>query len=340
MLILKKLPQGVIYPQITQAPLSNYADFLNFFRGGHTVDDNFGATVIAASPQAAMLNISITSGYLTKTRSVAIPNEFLVDIFLTASGQELIQTTVDRKFCRMAADLAPKSIAENDGKPHPYVGVVVVKDGNVIATGFRGETGKGGDHGEFCALKKINADVDTVDLSGCTVYTTLEPCTERKEGKTPCANRLINGKVARVVYGLADKDETVYGHSSLTEAGIEIGLFPKDLIQELLVLNKKWSDTRRKPEVLSPPNDTTPIADVSYYKPGTPMTDNIHLFVRPPKDAGGFFTVEDAAKKVLAHGRTIDEIALEWRQIHNQKVIVEKLKLQTYRGSSPLLNLV
>ena len=42
MLILKKLPQGSIYPQITQAPVSNYADFLNFFRGGHTVDDNFG----------------------------------------------------------------------------------------------------------------------------------------------------------------------------------------------------------------------------------------------------------------------------------------------------------
>jgi len=166
MLILKKLPQGAIYPQLTQAPISTYADFLNFFRGGHTIDDNLGATVVAATLQAAMLNISIASGYLTKTRSMAIPNEFLADIFLTASGSELIQTAVDRKFCEMAVQLAKKSIAEKDGKLHPYVGVVVVKDGNVIATGFRGETGKGGDHGEFCALKKINADVDKVDLSG------------------------------------------------------------------------------------------------------------------------------------------------------------------------------
>ena len=31
---------------------------------------------------------------------------------------------------------------------------------------------------------------------------------------------------------------------------------------------------------------------------------------------------------------------IEWRKIHNQNVIVEKLKLQTYRGSNPLLNLV
>jgi hypothetical protein len=139
---------------------------------------------------------------------------------------------------------------------------------------------------------------------------------------------------------LADKDETVYGHSSLSEAGIEVGLFPKDLIQGLLALNKEWSDTRRKPEVMPPPNDTSPLANVSYCKPGTPMTDNIHLFVRPPKDAGGFYTVEDAAKTVLAHGRTIDEIALEWRQIHNQKVIVEKLIRQSYGGSDQRLNLM
>ena len=38
MLIDKKLPQGRIYPQITQAP-DTYADFLNSFRDGHTIDD-------------------------------------------------------------------------------------------------------------------------------------------------------------------------------------------------------------------------------------------------------------------------------------------------------------
>ena len=234
-------------------------------------------------------------------------------------------------------ELAKKSIHENDGELHPYVGAVVVKDGKIISTGFRGETGEGR-HAEFCALKKLNEDVDHVDLSGCTVYTTLEPCSIRKSSKTPCTNRLINGEVARVVYGLADKDETVYGHSSLSEAGIEIGLFPKDLIQELLVLNKKWSDTRRKPEVVPPSNDTAPLANASYYKPGTSMEDNLHLYVRPPKDAAdGFFTVEDGKKNVLAYGRTIEEIAVEWRKIDADKVIAEKLVRQTHGGSNRLL---
>jgi pyrimidine deaminase RibD-like protein len=311
MLILKKLGQEAIYPQITQAPITTYADFLNFFRGGHTIDDNVDAPAIASTLAAAMLKIGVASRHLTKLKNMAIPDETLADISLTKSGSQLIQTTLDVAFCEMAIVEARRSIAEDDGELHPYVGAVVVKYGQVVATGYRGETGEGR-HSEYCALRKINDDVDNVDLSGCTVYTTLEPCSIRKLGKTPCTNRLINGKVARVVYGLADKDETVYGHSTLVEAGIEIGFFLHDLMQELHVLNKKWSDSRRAKQGVPPPNDTSPLANVSYYKPGTPMADNTHFFVRPPWTAGGFFTVEDALKKVLAYGRTIEEIAIEW----------------------------
>ena len=72
MLILKKQPGGM-YPQITQVPITTYADFLNFFRGGHTIDDNLGAHTIADTLQAAMLKIAINSGHLTKTRGVASP---------------------------------------------------------------------------------------------------------------------------------------------------------------------------------------------------------------------------------------------------------------------------
>ena len=70
------------------------------------------------------------------------------------------------------------------------------------------------------------------------------------------------------------------------------------------------------------------------------MTDNTHFFVRPPKNAGGFFTVEDAAKTVLAHARTLEEIAIAWHRMDDQKRIVEKLVRQTAGSSSQLLNLV
>ena len=326
MLIREKRPQGSCYPQITQAP-TNYFDFLNYFRGGHTIDNNLTAGAIAISTQANLLKSAIDSGHLALTKNMANPDESVADIVLTDEGAEQLITPQDRQHCKLAVELARESIHENDGEPHPYVGAVVVKDGVVITTGYRGETGEGR-HGEYCALRKLNDDVDNVDLRDCTVYTTLEPCSIRKSGKTPCTTRLINGKVARVVYGLADKDETVFGHSSLEEEGIEVDLFPKTLRQELLILNKKWSDTRRQPEVMPPPNDTPPKATQSYNKPGTPMTDNIHLFFRPPKETGGFYTIEDIGRNVLACGRTFDEAAVKWHQIDTQKVLIEKLNRQ------------
>jgi pyrimidine deaminase RibD-like protein len=336
MLIHTKLPPGHIYPQLTQFP-ANYADFLAAFRGGQTVDNNTYLTTGNAL-QTAMYRTALASGHLT-TKGNPIQGESLLDIFLTDVGAEHIVVPKDRQFCERAVELAKKSVAENDGELHPYVGAVVVKDGKILSTGFRGESGEGR-HAEFCALKKLNEDIDNVELSGCTVYTTLEPCSKRKPPKVPCATRLINAKAARVVSGMPDKDKDVYGLSSLAEAGIHIGLFPNDLMQELLALNKEWSETRRKPEVLPPPNDTNAIANVSYYKPGTSMQDNINLVVRPPKYAGGFYTIEDAARNVLAYGRTLEEIGVEWRQIDTRKVLVEKMVRQGHgNGSgSQLLN--
>lgn len=333
MLIHEKLPQGHIYPQITQAP-DTYADFLNVFRDGHTIDDNLGAHTIAETLQAAMLKIAIKSGHLKKTRGAANPTESLADIFLTKSGAELIQGFFDRQFCETAVAEARKSVAEDDGRPHPYVGVVIVKDGKILATGFRGESGKG-DHGEFCALKKVNE----TEVQGATVYTTLEPCSERNPPKKSCAERLINAKVARVVSGSADKDESVYGHSTLVEAGIEIGFFPHDLMQELLVLNKAFNDSRRAKQGIPPANDTAPIANVSYYELGTSMADNTHFFVRPPKDADGFYTVEDANKLVLAHAKTLDEIAIAWHGMDDRMRIGKKLVRQSAGSSDQRLNL-
>jgi pyrimidine deaminase RibD-like protein len=335
MLIREKLPAGSIYPQLTQFP-GNYADFLAAFRGGQTVDNNTCLTT-ADTPQTNMYKTARASGHLT-TKGNPIQGESLLDIFLTEAGEEQILIPQDRQFCELAVELARKSIAEGDGELHPYVGAVIVKDGEVLTTGYRGETGEGR-HAEFCALKKLNGDVDNVDLSGCTVYTTLEPCSKRKPPKIPCATRLIKGNAARVVSGMPDKDKDVYGFSSLAEAGIHIGFFPKDLMQAVLLLNKEWSETRRKTELLPPPNDTNAIASVSYYKPGTSMQDNIQLVVRPPQNAGSFYTIEDAARNVLASGRTLQEISVEWRGIDTQKVFVEKLVRQNMFSSSPILNL-
>jgi len=143
LLIREELPPGHIYPQLTQFP-TNYADFLAAFRGGQTVDNNTHLTT-GNAVQTHLYKAAIASGHLT-TKGNKIQG--LVDIFLTDKGADHILVPQERQFCELAVGLAKKSIHENDGELHPYVGAVVVKDGKIISTGFRGETAEGR-HAEF-----------------------------------------------------------------------------------------------------------------------------------------------------------------------------------------------
>jgi pyrimidine deaminase RibD-like protein len=144
----------------------------------------------------------------------------------------------DHRFARMAIDEARKSVAENDGRPHPLVGAVVVKDGKVLGTAHRGE--QPGNHAEYVALEKKLSDEA---VAGATVYATLEPCTTRNPPKIPCADRLIERRVKRVVIGMLDPDNRIrgLGHRKLTNAGIEVSFFPHDLVMEVEELNREFT---------------------------------------------------------------------------------------------------
>jgi pyrimidine deaminase RibD-like protein len=142
----------------------------------------------------------------------------------------------DRRFALLAIEEALKSVPE-DGRPHPRVGAIVVKDGNVLAKAHRGEKPKS--HAEFVALEdKLSQDL----VAGATVYTTLEPCTTRKHPKIPCAQRLIDRKVRRVVIGMLDPNPDIRGRGDqvLSEAGIEVQLFPRDLRAQVEEMNRDF----------------------------------------------------------------------------------------------------
>jgi pyrimidine deaminase RibD-like protein len=80
----------------------------------------------------------------------------------------------DRAIMRLAIDLAARCVSE-EGKVSPMVGAVVVRDGAVLASAFRGEM-KAGEHAEYTLLER---KLQGVDLEGATLYSTLEPCTHR-----------------------------------------------------------------------------------------------------------------------------------------------------------------
>ncbi len=130
-----------------------------------------------------------------------------------------------------------KSVAEDD-RPHPKVGAVVVKDGKVLAKAHRGENPKS--HAEYVALEE---KLSTETIAGATVYTTLEPCINRNPPKICCAQRLVDRKVARVLIGMLDPNPDIrgLGDQLLSEAGIEVQLFPRDLRAQVKEMNREFS---------------------------------------------------------------------------------------------------
>jgi pyrimidine deaminase RibD-like protein len=142
----------------------------------------------------------------------------------------------DRRFAQMAIEEARKSVPE-DERPHPKVGAVVVKDDKILSKAHGGEKSKS--HAEYVALDdKLSDDL----VAGTTVYTTLEPCTTRKHPKIPCAQRLIDRKVTRVVIGMLDPDPDIRGRGDqfLSDAGIEVQLFPRDLRAQVEEINREF----------------------------------------------------------------------------------------------------
>jgi diaminohydroxyphosphoribosylaminopyrimidine deaminase / 5-amino-6-(5-phosphoribosylamino)uracil reductase len=105
---------------------------------------------------------------------------------------------------------------QGDPSPNPHVGAVIVKDGQVIATGFHVSAGER--HAEIAALDQAGERA-----RGATLYVTLEPCNHF--GKTPpCTDAIIKAGISRVVAGCADPNPNVTGGgvAKLRGAGIEV----------------------------------------------------------------------------------------------------------------------
>jgi len=142
---------------------------------------------------------------------------------------------------REAIEEAKKSKSEDD-RPRPFVGAVMCDDeGNTILKAHRGEIDDGG-HAEYTLFKKA-ADAG-ISSAGKTLFVTLEPCTRRNPGKTPCAVRIAMNGVKRVYIGTIDPNPSIIGRSELflVNKGIEVERFPYSLLRELMDLNQRFFD--------------------------------------------------------------------------------------------------
>lgn len=121
----------------------------------------------------------------------------------------------DMAYMRLA--LAEAALGRGYTNPNPMVGAVIVRDDKIIARGYHHCCGQG--HAEVEAFRAAG----DIDVSGATMYVTLEPCAHY--GKTPpCADLIVSKKLARVVVGALDPNPLVAGRGieKLRKAGIEV----------------------------------------------------------------------------------------------------------------------
>jgi pyrimidine deaminase RibD-like protein len=129
-----------------------------------------------------------------------------------------------------------------DRERTPLVGAVIVKNGHILAEGWR----QTDIHAEKDALEKVT---DPNALADATVYTTLEPCTPevRSKPEQACTNLLLDAHLKKVVIGILDPNQQVCGKGvlELQRHGIEVELFPHDLALEVRRLNADFIRAQR-----------------------------------------------------------------------------------------------
>ncbi|HEY4272960.1 MAG TPA: ATP-binding protein [Candidatus Udaeobacter sp.] len=160
----------------------------------------------------------------------------------------------DRRFTQLAFEEMLKSRSEHKQKSDPMVGAVLVdKGGKQLGSTHRGDL-RVGDHAEFTLIERY---LSSAHLEGATLYVTLEPCVKRSERKTPCAERIKDARIGRVVVGMTDPNPDIRGKGVqyLLDNGIKVDFFDVDLIAKIKEANAAFTEywtTRQTPEEGAP----------------------------------------------------------------------------------------
>jgi len=146
----------------------------------------------------------------------------------------------DETYLRMAIQKAAEGIERGQT---PF-GAVIVKDGTVVASEHNRvwSTGDITAHAEILAIREACKRLNTIVLTGCTVYSSCEPC-------PMCFSACHWAQVSRIVYGARIDDAKAYGFHELTipaatmhRLGGNTAILTGDLLrEESLELFRRWS---------------------------------------------------------------------------------------------------
>lgn len=108
----------------------------------------------------------------------------------------------ENKFMRMAIELSKESVQRGGG---PF-GAVIVKDGEVIATGSNNVTMLNDPtaHAEVSAIRAACSKINNFDLTGCEIYTSCEPC-------PMCLSSIYWARIAKIYFANTRADAAAIG---------------------------------------------------------------------------------------------------------------------------------
>ena len=107
------------------------------------------------------------------------------------------------KYMEIAKNLSEENLITNAGGPF---GACIVKDGKIIGKGAN-QVLKNNDptaHAEMVAIRDACKNINSYDLSGCTLYTSCFPC-------PMCISAIIWSNIKTVYYGNTAKDAEEIG---------------------------------------------------------------------------------------------------------------------------------
>jgi diaminohydroxyphosphoribosylaminopyrimidine deaminase/5-amino-6-(5-phosphoribosylamino)uracil reductase len=149
-------------------------------------------------------------------------------------GEAMAATTdTDRAYLARAIELAQQGAGEV--KPNPRVGAVVARDGEILGEGRHERYG--GPHAEVNAIEACGP----IELTGATLYVSLEPCCH--EGNTPpCTDAILRAGIERVVVGSDDPTEKASGRGLgiLRDEGVEVVIADGELAASARLLNQAF----------------------------------------------------------------------------------------------------
>ncbi|MFI4984739.1 MAG: bifunctional diaminohydroxyphosphoribosylaminopyrimidine deaminase/5-amino-6-(5-phosphoribosylamino)uracil reductase RibD [Solirubrobacterales bacterium] len=144
-----------------------------------------------------------------------------------------ICTDTDKAHLARAIELAQRGAGAV--RPNPVVGAVVARDGEILGEGWHREFGAA--HAEVNAIEECGLE----DLSGATLYVSLEPCCH--EGNTPpCTDAILQAGLRRVVVASDDPSEKASGRGLgiLRDEGVEVLVADGELAARARLLNQAF----------------------------------------------------------------------------------------------------